>query len=56
MSGREALLLARLLTDLADAIWRTYHVDIGLVLDEEQRPPPDQVLECDDVGDDDLPF
>lgn len=55
LSGREALFLARLLTRLADEIWRTYHVDIGLVLREDLGSLGES---WDAYGheDDDLPF
>lgn len=50
LTGKEALLLARMLTRLADEIWRTYGDDIGLVLAEEHG------LAHDYLGDPDVPF
>ena len=57
LTGREALALTRVLTQLADAIWHAYGVDIALVLEREHAsrksasepmtPLPEQ---------DDLPF
>lgn len=60
LTGKEALLLARLLSRLADEIWRTYSGDISLVLIEEeglkQLLMPDPSLLPLDDDDDDLPF
>jgi hypothetical protein len=56
LTGKEALLLARALTRLADDIWRTYEADIVLVLDQEHRylqDSPEPQLALDDA---DLPF
>ena len=58
LTGQEALLLARLLARLSDAIWRIYAVDISLILAQEQDNcdlnPKVQLTLFED--DDDLPF
>jgi len=58
LSGKEALLLARLLSRIADELWRTYSVDIGLVLAEEQAHDGPLRTETDELlsSDEDLPF
>lgn len=57
LTGQEALLLARLLARLSNAIWRIYAVDIQLLLaQEEQHHDLDFERQMTLFEDDDPPF
>ena len=57
LTGREALALTRILTQLADAIWHAYGVDIALVLEREHASGKStSELTPPLLDQDDLPF